>query len=386
MSHIRTGTAADLRLHLLELLLPHAGVAAVALAREAEAFVLGRNPEAQTDPAVEPRIGDAHADAEALLRGFELAPGHDYPRHIRHPEGGSTTVMDAAPLVEGDDEAAAIDAILAESLPLAARDVPPGESWAFVDHRPCADVSDPEPAPTPPPPAKGAVWTPERKEILRGHCADGLEEAEIAELMGLAGKNAVYANAYRFGYCPMWKEAREARRAANAPAPSPEPEEPAAEIKLVVTRKAAADGVELPPPPAEPASPHRNAAPPPVTIRPDVDDQVAATLAADKPRTFPVQTRTIAEVERRPTPPSREDRERLIADYVKTKGVATTIDFGPDQPAIDVLRDYFHVVVKSNDPGRPWLINGGRRTTKDLWAAANRELTSRHMKPIKRAK
>lgn len=341
-----TISAPDLRLRLLQMMLPVAGINAVEMAREAEAFVLGLplEPEPPAEPTFTPPTIEE--------------PKHDDPQAPAAPGAGHEGA-------EGDGTAEDADP------PQPPAPGPDADAGTAEPREPAAAEgagAEEQSALKPAEPIK--VWTPERKEELRLLCAEGLEEVEIAERMGIPyRKSVIYSNAYRFKFVPAWNEARAKRRAANDPAPEPVPAEPAAEIEVVVTRKIAPEaGVELPPPPVEVKDAEVKA-----------DDRVAAALEADKPA-FPVQSRTLAEVE----------RQRMIDEHIKAKGVTTEIDYGPDQPAVDALKEAFNTVVP-NKPHvgggkpRPWLVNGSPRTTQQLWEFANRERTMRGKKPIKRA-
>lgn len=206
-------------------------------------------------------------------------------------------------------------------------------------------------APWPPPETAAAPARGDRKQELIGLYEAGFEIREIVEKTGLAA-SSVSARATSYGMTKVWRQARDRRRAEQAMA-APKVDmvhiDPSAEIVIPV---AAAVAAPLPPSP------------------PPADDMIAAALEADRPSV--------------PVPLKQEERERMIDAHAKTKGVTTKVDFGPDQPAVDVLREAYNDVVKSNDPRSPWLVNGARRTTQQLWDQANRERRQRGQKPIKR--
>lgn len=207
-------------------------------------------------------------------------------------------------------------------------------------------------APWPPPETVAVPARGDRKQELIGLYEAGFEIREIAEKTGLA-VNSVSARATSYGMTRVWRQARERRRAEQAMA-APKADmvhiDPSVDITIPVAAVVAAP---LPP-------------------QPPTDDKIAAALEADRP-SIPVQA-----------PLTQEERERMIETHAKSKGVITKVDFGPDQRAVDVLRAAFNDVVKSNDPRAPWLVNGARRNTQQLWDQANRELRQRGQKPIKR--
>lgn len=85
-----------------------------------------------------------------------------------------------------------------------------------------------------------------------------------------------------------------------------------------------------------------------------------------------------------PQPIPRTDRERMIAEHIARHGVVRSVDFGPDQPAVDALRKSGATVLKGRNPRQPWLVNGAPRTTNGLWQAANNELGARGEPRIRR--
>lgn len=85
-----------------------------------------------------------------------------------------------------------------------------------------------------------------------------------------------------------------------------------------------------------------------------------------------------------PQPIQQTDRERMIAEHIARHGVVRSVDFGPDQPAVDALRKSGATVLKGRNPRQPWLVNGAPRTTNGLWQAANNELGARGEPRIRR--
>lgn len=381
-----------LRLHLLELYLRNTDMPdmALSLAQAAERWIAGA-AEPSGDPTDDPGWDAIEMPVPDMPTHATVVAGcvvhGDRPLGPTDVEGLKALIETVRDRVNHPEEGHAVTA--------PADPQPSAEDGPVVRLKEIAAPVQPEPAPEPEPqpePAPAAspgkvTWTPERKEELRKLCAEGLEAKEIEERLGL-GKNGAHANAGRFGFTAMWREARERRRAQQqevAPAAPEAEEEAAPEIEVVVTRKE--EGVELPPPPVE--------------AKLDASDLAGIALAADKPtcdvgpraardvppgQSWAFNHPTLAEVENRPAPvPPPSERERLIEEHVKTKGVTTAPpDFGPDQPAVDVLRGAYHSVVRSNDPKSPWLINGKRCTTPILWKRANAELKSRRQKTIKR--
>ncbi|MGE4526807.1 MAG: hypothetical protein AB7D00_00445 [Rhodospirillaceae bacterium] len=87
-----------------------------------------------------------------------------------------------------------------------------------------------------------------------------------------------------------------------------------------------------------------------------------------------------------PAAAETDERSRMIADHIAAHGVTRSVDFGPDQPAVDALRRYGNTVFGSLVPQQPWLINGSARTTNWLWERANKALAERGEPAIRRAK
>lgn len=82
------------------------------------------------------------------------------------------------------------------------------------------------------------------------------------------------------------------------------------------------------------------------------------------------------------------ERERLIAEHIAKFGVNRSIDFAADQPAIDALRAAGMVVFSSRcvDPRRPWVVNGKRYSTADLWRQANQARRTLRLPQIRRGR
>lgn len=186
----------------------------------------------------------------------------------------------------------------------------------------------------------------------------GLEIHEIAAQLGIA-RGTVSSRAATWGLSAQWRAARERRRAEQTAASS---------VTEIVHIDPTADTVI----PVTATVPSAARDVPPGSSWAFLDHSTQAELSA-QPSRPPLAP-----------PPEKSERERLIDDHARTKGVITKVDFGADQPAVDVLRDSYNDVVKSNDPRVPWLVNGARRTTQQLWDAANRERRQRGLKPIKR--
>jgi hypothetical protein len=292
----------------------------------------GDEPIEETDhdrPVETPMATPDAGPTEAGDRGDQPAEGGDLRRDAvaGHPaDGGDGESGDPAPAQGPGQEGAAQDLT---PPPIPSRKVPLGH----------------------------VQWTPERKSELHGLCEIGLEAKEIEERMGLKDGSA-FANAYRFGWIDLWREARERRRAGK---PMPERDVLPGSSWAFRENKTQAEvmAVEVQPELA------------PVEIRTVADDATAMALEADRPAPPPL--------------PVSED-SRLIDEHIKAKGVTTAEpDYGPDQPAVDALRRSYNDVVRSNDPKSPWLVNGMRCTTSLLWKRANADLKARREKPIKRS-
>lgn len=221
----------------------------------------------------------------------------------------------------------------------------------------------PDTASCPPEPDSQGAGAPEgrRRGELKSQLLPlfeaGLEIHEIAAQLGIA-RGTVSSRAATWGLSAQWRAARERRRAGQSAASS---------VTEIVHIDPTADTVI----PVTATVPSAARDVPPGSSWAFLDHPTQAELSA-QPSRPPL------------APPEKSERERLIDDHARTKGVITKVDFGADQPAVDALRDSYNDVVKSNDPRAPWLVNGARRTTQQLWDAANRERRQRGLKPIKR--
>lgn len=319
-----------LRMHLLELFLDAADFPdqVLPLAQAAEAWISGHNvpapKEESHDQSAQTFLASANtgADAEGYRGGQPAEGGVLQPDTDGGNDGGGA-------LREPGDTAP--------------------ENSAGPEGTAGADPVEP---------AARRSWTEAEEREMERLVASGMSYAEIAQRLGRTVRG-VNMRALATGISKRWPRSG-GGKVMFTPYPLDAPWPPEADVIHID-------------PSADITIPVASEVVIPVPSQPPADDMVAAALEADWP-TGPVQA----------SPPEKDERERMIHDHATRIGVTTAVDFGPDQPAVDVLRGAYNDVVKSNDPGRPWIVNGARRTTKQLWEQANRERRQRGQKPIKR--
>jgi hypothetical protein len=224
------------------------------------------------------------------------------------------------------------------------------------------ETRSPPPAPRPHRGRPVTTWPPERKEQLQRLCEQSLSLVEIQQRMSLS-RGQVSGAICRLGLNPTWAAARERRS------------------RLAGRVAALSAALERPP---EDVTPKEPAAPPPICCEQQIEvgSTPLPTAARDVSpggswafRDHP----TLAD-----TPPPTSD-DAAIAAFIAEKGVTTTPPtFGPDQPAVEVLRRYGSDVVRSTGRGKGWLLNGATVNTTILWKFANAELKRRDLPRIKR--
>lgn len=234
--------------------------------------------------------------------------------------------------------------------------------------------------PTPPAPVLG----PWLLVLCAATVAARLQDAVTAAKAALAAKADRPARAA----APRQREARPA-------APQPKPivqDKPAQRPLRAVARPVEPVARRNPPlvaprPAPEPVKPLPPAPVPPVPPRaPQL--QVDVPPLRLPPRAPAVKTLGAKEAERRLI-------EEAAARFAASKGAAKvedvvkhSVDFGPDQPAVEALRALSYQVFKGNPHKAPrnklWCVSGWWCSTEQLWQRANEELTARHLPRIRR--
>jgi len=320
---------AELKLHLVELFVRNQVADPVLQAVSAYDWITDESAiEQSSAPAP---IAAAEPDqAPAPVDQVEPEPAQEEPAPAIAVHRHTSPVLDAEPRAALDDDQVALALAVQPSSEraMAARDVPAGQSWAFREHRTLAEV---EPAAAAPATLQVAIERDGRGRIV-------WTQALRDELARLAREgHDLEAIAAAFGGAKTTSMQAQISILGLT-----------ADWRAAQRRRAEAASV-----PTDDGGPQLPAS-------------VLASRAADK------------------------ERQRQIEEFLRTRGVTTAVDFGPDQPAVDEMRAAGHIVARPNSQkrGRPgdFLVDGYVVKQEALWKRANKLRKERGLPPLTRAK
>jgi len=177
-------------------------------------------------------------------------------------------------------------------------------------------------------------WTPERQEELIERCRQGRTEKEMAAAFETSC-GAITGQIDRLRLRPMWRDGRLARSRRE--------------------RAAMAEALRA------------------GSAVPSETSTVGIGLQRRKRSSAPL--------------PPKEERERMIEEFVRKNGVSIAPDFGADTPAVDYLKACGIQVARLSfdGGGYVWVLNGQRLAQDKMWARVNELRKRAHLPALVRA-